>query len=157
MTRQVSEGKTNVYWVTTIANIAAPTAAEIAAGTALTNFITKDGVNPGTTTNNVDSASIAETFDAQNTGSWGGEFELTMFRDNTADTAWNLCVYGTTGYLVIDRFRNSGTLPIATNKVEVWPAQMHQPVPQPTAANTNMRFVEKFAITSQPNLKATVA
>jgi hypothetical protein len=80
-----------------------------------------------------------------------------MFRDNTADTAWNLCVYGTAGFLVIDRFRASGTLPSATHKVEVWPAQMHQPAPQNSAANTLLRFVEKFAVTSQPNLSATVA
>jgi hypothetical protein len=157
MARQVYEGKSNIYWVTSIANKNAPTAAEIAAGVALTNFVTKDGVAVNITTNNVDSATIAETFDAQVTGSWGGEVELTMFRDNAADTAWNLCVYGTAGFLVIDRFRASATLPVATNKVEVWPAQMHQPAPQNSAANTLLRFVEKFAVTSQPNLSATVA
>lgn len=157
MARQVSEGKTNVYWLTAVANKAAPTVAEITAGVALTSFVTKDGVNPGLTTNNADSASIADTFDAEVTGSWGASFELTMFRDNTADTAWNLCVYGTNGFLVVDRFRAAGVLPSAGNKVEVWPAQMHQPVPQATAANTQLRFTENFAITSQPNLSATVA
>jgi hypothetical protein len=39
----------------------------------------------------------------------------------------------------------------------VWPAEMHQPVPQNSAANTQQRFVEMFAVTAQPNLKATVA
>lgn len=155
--RLVYEGRTNVYWLTTCANIAAPTAAEIAAGVALTAFVSKDGVAVNTTTNNVDSATIAEIFDAEDVGSWGASVELTMFRDATADTAWNLCVYGTAGFVVIDRFRVSGVLPIATNKVEVWPAKMHQPVPQNSAANTLQRFTEKFAITSQPNLKATVA
>jgi hypothetical protein len=157
MARQVYEGKTNVYWATTVANKAAPTVAEITAAVALTNFVAKSGVAVNITTNNVDSATIAETFDAQVTGSWGGELELTMFRDNSADTAWNLCVYGTTGYVIIDRFRNSGTLPSATNKVEVWPAQMHQPAPGNSAANELLTFVEKFAVTSQPNLSATVA
>lgn len=157
MARQVYEGKTNVYWATAVANKAAPTVAEITAAVALTNFVAKDGVAVNITTNNVDSATIAETFDAQVTGSWGGEVELTMFRDNTADTAWNLCVYGTAGYLIIDRFRNSGTLPSISHKVEVWPAQMHQPAPENSASNTLLRFVEKFAVTSQPNLSATVA
>jgi hypothetical protein len=157
MARLVYEGRTNVYWVTTISNIAAPTVAEITAGTPLTNFVAKDGVAVNTTTNNVDSATIAETFDSQIVGSWGGSVELTMFRDDSADTAWNLCVYGTNGYVVIDRFNDSGTLPIATEKVEVWPAEMHQPVPQNSAANTQQRFVEMFAVTAQPNLKATVA
>jgi hypothetical protein len=157
MARLVYEGKTNVYWLTTCANIAAPTVAEITAGVALTNFVTKDGVAVNLTTNNVDNATIAETFDAETVGSWGGELELTLFRDATADTAWTTCVYGTAGYVVIDRFRASGTLPIATNKVEVWPATMHQPVPENSAANTLLRFKEKFAITGAPNLKATVA
>src|SRR4051812_2533512 len=110
MSREVYEGKTNVYWLTACANIAAPTVAEITAGTALTNFVSKDGVAVNINTNNVDSATIADTFDAQNVGSYGSDVQLTLFRDNSADTAWNLCVYGTTGYLVIDRFRNSGTL-----------------------------------------------
>jgi hypothetical protein len=157
MARLVYEGRTNVYWVTTISSIAAPTVAEITAGTPLTSFIAKDGVAVNTTTNNVDSATIAETFDSQIVGSWGGEVELTMFRDDTADTAWNLCVYGTNGYVVIDRLGVAGVLPIATAKVEVWPAEMHQPVPQNSAANTQQRFMEKFAVTAQPNLKATVA
>lgn len=155
--RLVFEGRTNVYWLTACANIAAPTVAEITAGVALTTFVSKDGVATNATTNNVDSATIAEVFDAQVVGSWGGEVELTMFRDATADTAWNLCVYGTAGFLVIDRFRVSGVLPSATHKVEVWPAQMHQPVPENSASNALQRFVAKFAITSAPNLKATVA
>jgi hypothetical protein len=140
-----------------VANKAAPTVAEITAGTALTTFITKDGIDAPVTANNVDAAFIHETFDSQVTGSWGGEVTLTMKRDVTADTAWNLCVYGTAGFLIIDRFRNSGTLPSAGQKVEVWPAQMHQPAVVPPAANTLVTFTEKFAITSQPNLSATVA
>jgi hypothetical protein len=34
---------------------------------------------------------------------------------------------------------------------------MHQPAPENSGANTLQRFVEKFAVTSAPNLKATVA
>jgi hypothetical protein len=157
MPREVYEGRTNVYWVVSIANKNAPTVAEITAGTNLTNFVTKDGVAVNITTNNVDNATIAETFDAESVGSWGSGLEITMFRDNSVDTAWNLCVYGTTGFVVIDRFRASGTLPSIGNKVEVYPAQMHTPAMQNSAANTNKRFVEKFAVTSTPAMSATVA
>ena len=111
MSRYVYEGKSNVYWATSIANKNAPTVAEITAAVALTNFVAKDGVAVNITTNNVDSATIAETFDAQLVGSYGRDLQVTMFRDDTADTAWNLCVYGTNGYLVIDRVRASGALP----------------------------------------------
>lgn len=157
MARQVSEGKTNVYWCTAISNKAAPTVAEITAGTPIVNFTSKDGVQVNINGNKVDSATLAETFDAQVVGSWGADVSLKMFRDNTADTAWNLAVYGTNGYLVIDRFRTSGTLPSVSHKVEVWPAQMGQAAPGNTAANEVMTFELPFAITSQPNLSATVA
>jgi hypothetical protein len=157
MARQVSEGKTNVYWCTAIASKTAPTVAEITAGTAIVGFTTKDGIQVNINGNKVDSATLAETFDAQVVGSWGADVSLKLFRDNTADTAWNLAVYGANGFLVIDRFRNSGTLPSVGNKVEVWPAQMGQPAPGNTATNEVMTFELPFAITSIPSLTATVA
>lgn len=157
MARLVYEGRTNVYWATAIADPAAPTVAEIGAATDLTGFITKDGVAVNINTNNVDSATIGEIFDAEVVGSYGADLQLTMFRDDSSDTAWDLCVYGTNGFVVIDRFNDAGDAPGAGDKVEVWPAQMHQPAPQNSAANTQQRFVESFAVTAQPELGATVA
>jgi hypothetical protein len=81
--------------------------------------------------------------------------ELTMFRDAAIDTAWNLFNnYGSTGYVVIDPFHVVGTNPTQASKVEVWPAMMHTPAPENSAANTNVRFTEKLAITSTPYLSA---
>ena len=154
MARFVYEERTNVYWVVTIATASTPSVAEITAGVNLTTFITKDGVKPGISTNNVDSATIAQSFNAEVVGSWGASFELEMFRDNTADTAWTTCVRGSTGYVVVDRFNTSGTLPTNNGKVEVYPAQMHQPRPLDSAKDTQVRFVETFAVTSQPYLSA---
>jgi hypothetical protein len=156
MARFVYEERTNVYWVLTIATQGTPSLTEIQAGVDLTNFVAKDGVAVNINTNNVDSATIAEAFDAQVVGSWGADLQLTMFRDDSADTAWNTCVYGSNGYIVIDRFNASGSDPSNGDKVEVWPAEMHQPSPQNSAANTQVRFVESFAVTSEPSLNATV-
>jgi len=156
MARFVYEGNTNVYWLTTIATTSTPRVNELTAGVNLTNFVAKDGVSVNINTNNVDSATIAQIFDAQAVGSYGADLELTMFRDDTLDTAWNTCVYGTNGYLVIDRFSASGSSPLNGKKVEVWPAEMHQPSPENSAANTVVRFMEKFAVTSTPNLSATI-
>ena len=156
MARFVYEGRTNVYWLTTIATESTPSLSEIQAGVDLTNFVAKDGVAVNINTNNVDSATIAEAFDAQVVGSWGADLQLTMFRDDSADTAWTTCVYGSNGYIVIDRFNASGTDPANDDKVEVWPAEMHQPSPMNSAANTQVRFMETFAVTSEPNLSATV-
>lgn len=156
MARFVYEGRTNVYWVVSITTASTPSLTEIQAGVDLSNFVTKDGVAVNINTNNVDSATIAETFDAMVPGSWGADLQLTMFRDDSADTAWDTCVYGSNGYVVIDRFRATGSDPGNGDNVEVWPASMHQPAPQNSAANTQVRFVESFAVRSQPYLSATV-
>jgi hypothetical protein len=156
MARFVSEGFTRVTWATTIASIAAPTVAELNAGTHLTPFLTKDGLTTPANQNMVDNASLAETFDAQLVGSWGGAIQLTMFRDTT-DTAWNLAVYATNGYLVVRRGLTIATGWAAGQKVEVYPAQMHQPVMAATAANEQARFTLQLAVTAEPNVRATVA
>lgn len=156
MARFVYEGKTNVFWVVSIATTSTPSLTEIQAGVDLTGFTAKDGVAVNIRGNNVDSATIAETFDAQVVGSWGADLQLTMFRDDNTDTAWNTCVYGSNGFIVIDRFNVAGADPGNGDKVEVWPAEMHQPSPENSGTNTNVRFVEMFAVTSQPYLAATV-
>lgn len=156
MSRFVYEGKTNVYWVVTIATTSTPSLTEIQAGVDLTNFTAKDGVQVNITGNNVDSATIAEVFNSQVVGSWSADLQLTMFRDDNADTAWTTCTYGSTGFIVIDRFSLSGADPGNGDKVEVWPAQMHQPSPENSSQDTQVRFVEMFAVTSQPYLSATV-
>ena len=157
MARLAYDGRTNVYWLTVLDDVTAPTEGEIAAGTDITSFITKDGVQPNLTTNNVDSATIAEIFDAQVVGTFGADFQLTMKRDDTNDTAWDLCVYGTAGYIVVDEFNESGTAPSAGDPVDVWPAQMHQPTPANSSSNTEKTFTESFAITAAPQFSVLVA
>lgn len=157
MARYAHEGFTRVAWVVTIASKTAPTTGELNAGTLLSSFTTKDGVNPGLTANFVDSATIEETFDAQGVGSYGGTLELTGFRDNSSDTFWNLVVYGTAGFVVVRRGIAVATAWTSTQKVEVYPAQMHEPLPAASAANEQVKFKATFAITSAPALKATIA
>lgn len=156
MARLVYEGRTNVYWATTVADKTAPTSGEISGATDLTEFVAKDGVAVNINTNNVDSATIAEIFDAQVVGSYGADVQLTMFRDDTDDDAYDLCQYGTNGFLIIDRFNQSGTVATTGDVVEVWPAQMHEPAMENSASNTQQRFVESFAITEAPALRAVV-
>lgn len=156
MGRTVSEGNVKVVFCPTVASAAAPTVANITAGTNLSPFITKDGIKTPDGQNMVDSATIEDTFDAQEVGSWGGApLELTMYRDDTDDDAWELCVYGTRGFIVIGR--NSPTGIAAADVVEVYPVAMHNPVMMSPAANEMQRFVEKFAVTSAPEMAAVVA
>lgn len=156
MAKMPYEKYTRVYFCTAISNIAAPTTTEINAGTYLSPFIAKDGVQTPNNQNFVDSGDITTNYDSQEPGSYGGApINLTMFRDDTADTAWNLVQYGTRGFLVIAR-RKTG-VPASGDKVEVWPVAMHEPVMQNTAANEMQKFTAGFAVTSTPNTRATVA
>jgi hypothetical protein len=157
MPRYVHDGKTKVYWVTSISSAAAPTVAELNAGTSLAAFLKKDGLNISLSQNMVDNADLEDTFDAQGVGTYGGSMELTMFRDDTTETAWNLFVYGTNGFIVVRRGIAYSTAWTAAQKCEVYPAQMHEPVPGPTTANEQVTFKAAMAITTTPTLKATVA
>jgi hypothetical protein len=157
MARYVHDGFTKVYWLTSCASTAAPTVAELNAGTSLAAFLKKDGLNINLSHNMVDNADLEDTFDAQGVGTYGGTMELTAFRDNSADTAWNLFVYATTGFIAVRRGILYSTAWTAAQKAEVYPAQMHQPLPGPTEANAQVTAKCMFAITSTPELKATVA
>lgn len=157
MARYVHEGNTKVSWVPTIADISAPTVAELTAGTDLSTLLTKDGLSLPDSQNMVDSSTLADTFDAQRVGSWGGSITLTGFRDDTNDTLWDLAVYGTEGYLVVRRGLAYDTAWAASQDVEVYPAEMHEPVPNATGANEEARFTLALAVTGQPNKRAAVA
>lgn len=157
MARYANDGMIRIQVVATISNIAAPTTAELNAGTNVTNFVTKDGLTVPANQNMVDNASLAETFDSQVVGSFGGPVTLTGIRDNTADTFWDLVVYGTNTHLVVRRGIATATAYAAAQKVEVYPIQWHEPVPVQTASNEQGRFTCTAAVRSQPNYKATVA
>lgn len=157
MSRLPHEGRTKIRLLATIASgTLNPTAAECAAGKDLTPFVTKDGIKIPNAQNMIDSATINDTFDAQEPGSWGGgPLVLTMFRDDTLETnGWDAITYGLQGFLVISRKTGLFT---ATSKVEVWPVKAHQPIPNDTAANEMQKFTASFAVTLQPNLNAVVS
>ncbi|MCB0966277.1 MAG: hypothetical protein KDB37_05530 [Ilumatobacter sp.] len=155
MSRTVSDGILQVHWLPAVSSAAAPTVAEIAAGTDLTPYLTPDGVNFPLTQNMVDNFGIADTFDGQRIGTWGSSNpNLKMFRDDTdeADTFEGIA-RGDEGFVLISRFG----APSATARVEVWPAQAGTPLPNPPARNENQSYTQGFAITSAPNLFAVVA
>lgn len=157
MSAYVHEGMTKVSFVPTITNKAAPTVAQLAAGTDITTYLTKDGLKVPQSQNMVDNTSLAETFDAKVVGSWGGDLSLTMKRDNGTDTAWDLFDYGETGYIVVRRGVAHATAFAAAQKVEVYPVQSHMPVPNDTASNAQATFTVGLAVTSEPELAAVVA
>jgi hypothetical protein len=153
MPKIASEGNVKVYWLPTVANKAAPTVANITAGTELTAYLPTSGVGIDWTQNNASLDMLDESFTAEVIGTEGATITLTFVRDDTDDDAWDLFVRGTNGYLLVSRF---GT-PAATDVVEVYPVQSHRPVPLPPATNEFQQARVMLAVHDAPELNAVVA
>lgn len=157
-TKYPFEERTCVVWVTTMSSIAAPTVAEIDAGTDITCYLTKDGLNPGGSTNGIDAGTLCNRVDGQVAGSVSYQATLKGYRyfPITDDDFWDLAVYGTSGYLVVRRGVAFDAAFAAAQKVEVYKAQMGEPIPASSAANAMQTF-EVGLFVETANLKATVA
>lgn len=152
------DAHTKVYWVTTIASIAAPTTTELNAGTDISCYLTKDGLDTGVSESAVDGSTLCSTIDGETAGTSKYSPTLKMYRAtvDADDDAWNLVSLGTAGYLVVRRAIANSTAWTAAQKVEVYQGQFGNPMPAASAANANVTFTAKVYV-SAVNLKATVA
>ena len=158
MSEYTYEHFTRVQWVPTITNIAAPTVAQLTAGTNLSDYLTKDGLQTPASQNMVDNGTLADRFDAQSVGTFGGNITLKARRNNDGtDAAWNIFAWGDTGYIVVRRGVAWDAAYAAAQEVEVYPVQSHEPVMDTTAANANQTFTVGLAVTAEPELRAVVA
>lgn len=141
-----------------VADITAPTLAEIAAGTDITCFLTKDGLNPGGSTNMVEAGTLCTRVDGETVGSVKYSFMLKGYRDNDVggDTFWDLADWATPTVVIVRRGIQYGTAFAATQDVEVYDGAMAQPTPAGSAANTNQTFELGIAV-ENAELKAVVA
>ncbi|MET8982140.1 hypothetical protein ABZX85_41810 [Streptomyces sp. NPDC004539] len=155
----ISDGKTRVAWATAIANINAPTAAELTAAADYTKRITPDGLKLDPSTADVDTSSLASTFDTKTVGRVGFDTELTFKRgDNPTDDApFTTLKYGVSGFLVVRRAIAYDTAWTAGQKVEVYPITCGEPQNSSPAANEVAKFVSPMKVTDAPATAATVA
>ena len=80
----IMDGRVRVYWLTAVANIAAPTTTELNAGTDLTPYITPDGLNTGMTTGNVNVGNVGSTYTLMRAGRRVPTVSLTFHHDATS-------------------------------------------------------------------------
>jgi hypothetical protein len=157
----IVDAMTRVYYVPTIANIAAPTVAELNAGTMLTTTLIPAGLEGfENSTAEVDNTSLASDFDTKLPGrkSFSGTGLVLKKQDGT-DTIFNLLsVPNTNGYIVIRDGVATATAWTIADKVEVHPIRTATHVMIGRGeANSLLRYRIPTPITSQPNLKAVVA
>jgi hypothetical protein len=159
MSDLISDGKTRVAWLSTCANINAPTVAELNAGADYTKRITPDGLKVDPSTADVDTSSLASKFDTKTAGRVGYETELTFKRgDNPTDDApYSTLKYGVSGFLAIRRGVDYATAWTVGQKAEVYPIICGEPANTSPAANEVMKFVSPMKVTDPPATAATVA
>jgi hypothetical protein len=157
MGKYANDGRIRVQFVAAIADQDAPTVIELTGGTHVTPFLSKDGLTTPADQNNVDVGTLAENFNAQAPGTFGGAIEMTGLRDDTADTLWDLITYDLPGFIVVRRGQPTASAFAAAQDVEVYPVRFHEPVPDQTGGDEVSRFTISAPVTAAPSLKAVVA
>lgn len=159
MTDIVSDGNTRVYWVTSIANIAAPTTSELNAGIALQGTMTPDGlVGFQPETADVPNRKLNSRFNTVDTGtvSYSG-VALRFYKQTGTDTIYDTLLYGTAGYVVIRKSVAETTAFASSQKVQVYPAKCGETAWMDPEQDTEERYEIPIKITAQPNIRATIA
>lgn len=150
-----------VSYVPTIANIAAPTVAELNAGTILTSQLIPTGLEGFEPTQaGVDNTSLASTFDTQKAGRLSFSTPGLIFKkQDGTDTIFNLLTAGTAGFVVV-RANGvlTGTAYAASQFMRVFPGECGEAYMVGLGeANSLERFRLPWFITAQPNFRAVSA
>src|SRR6266566_4405575 len=111
------DGQTNVYWVTAIANLDAPTAAEMNAGTNVTARIAAlSGFMYANTP--IAAPDFSTAFVSQILGEdVAGTSSFDFYDDTTSTALWTLMAKGNAGFAVFSEYAKT-----TGSKTRVWPA-----------------------------------
>lgn len=160
MTDSPNDGRTKVWSVPSIVNIAAPTVAELNAGTSLECLITADGLigfNPSTA--EVDTSALCSEFDSKQPGR--ASFSGTMLRLKKQlplpDTIYNTLIKNYATNIVIRRDVAVGTAWTVGDKVSVYPVACGEVNDLQPEANSIHKYEVPTPISVAPQLRATVA
>lgn len=159
MADMLNDGQIKVTFVPAIANTAAPTTAELAAGTALECLITADGLEIKTDEGVIEIPKLCETAMSQAPGRTTHGVTLTMVRQTVpgADLGWTVLLRGTVGFLVIRLGLTYTTAYATAQKVIVYPGKVGERRLQKPEMNGATKFMSQWYVSAQPNLDAAIA
>jgi hypothetical protein len=150
------DGLMSVWWVATIANIAAPSAAtEIGAGSTvvLHTRLTPDGLATGAGSDTIDTSKMSSTFNTKIVGRRNFDgLQLKYVRGDAVAEALldTTLIYKAVGFLVVRRNLLSTVSPAAAQKVEVYPSQCGEPQYDSPAPNALQTVTVPLTLTSDP-------
>jgi len=149
------DGMVRVCFAPTIADIDAPTIAELTAGVDLEGRLLPDGLNTPSDTGRVDNSKMKSTFTTEIAGrrSFSGitvRYVRGPESDTEATEVEEALVYRAVGFLVIRRDKLATAAWAAADKVEVYPVQVLQPNPDSPAPDTLQAVEVGFALQAEP-------
>lgn len=153
----ISDGLTRVTWCTSIASTAAPTTAELNAGVALESFVTADGWNASTSTDDVDNSALSSTQNTVLAGRRTDSIELTFKQQGKGNPPWTTFAGNPVGYLVRRSGVTASTAWAASQKVTVYTVQAGYRDEKAPAKNELEKFAVDFKITGAVVDNATTA
>jgi hypothetical protein len=155
----IGDGKEAWWFVTTIANVNAPTEAEINAGTRVSQWMTKDGAT-GFAPETADSptSNIESTFDTNTNGRRTFSGPRCRFKKQSgSDWVYSNMDPDSEGYLVRRRSIAATTAVAAGQAVQVFPVICGETAWLDIEDNMPERFDVPIKITAEPKLRAAVA
>jgi hypothetical protein len=160
MTAIIIDGRVRASWCNTIANIAAPTVAELNAGTALEGLLTPDGLNISASTNGVDVSNLKSTFTTQRAGRRSYDVSLTFHHDTGVDYGYTVFIYRTTGFLAVRRplggSIDANTAFLSTQGIEIYPLDTGERTEVPPKPDGTYDLTVPFFLMSDPNTRAVI-
>lgn len=158
MSKYSTPGVSEVWWVDTIADADAPTAAELNAGTTLTDDAPSMPTLPRNA-NTVDVAVLASKYEARQVGTRGGDLlSMRLLRDTTTETALAAVAEDNEGYLVVARKGLAAPVTFAVgDEVDVYPSTVASNA-DGTPGRNEADFMEiQMVATADPNRQYTIA
>jgi len=155
----VATGKLKFTWVLSIADINAPTDDELNAGVDLQTKIMRGGLEESHTQSPVDNTHISSQKETEKAGTSKDELTVTFKRDDITldDLAYNTCVPGTIGHVVMRRDKPHATAYAAGDIVSIYPSECGVRMPEPNTINEPLQFKMKFFNHSEGVDAVTVA
>lgn len=146
------DGNLKASWVPTIANIAAPTVAELTAGVSLESRLTPDGLNITFDTSMIDNSALDSTYNTEQVGRSKVTTTLKYKAQapGTTDTVRDTLTFRAVGYLVVRRGTDSSVAFAASQDVEVYPSQCGRPNPDVPAPNAIQTVTVQLGSTGTP-------
>lgn len=151
-TKYPADGATRVEWVSGVdgvADVHAPTVAELNAGVDISCHIMSGGLSLGVSTGTIDTASLCSAFVSQANGRTTVTPALTMWRYRQPDdTAWELFEEGAVGYLVIRSGVDTDDAWANGQQVIVAYVEVSEPAPEFPGGDTATTFTVNMSLIS---------